>query len=139
MITGIAHAALTVKDMTKSLDFYTRVLGFAKAFSLTEPKTGEPWIEYLQAGNQFVELFYHGTEDNPWRGSLRGFNHLCLQVDDINKTVKVIEAAGYPLDKPVKQGSDKYFQAWLTDPDGVRIELMQIDPESPQGKLIGGK
>jgi lactoylglutathione lyase len=139
MITGIAHTALTVKDMAKSLDFYTRVLGFTKAFSLKEPKTGEPWIEYLQAGRQFIELFYHGTEDTPWRESLRGFNHLCLETDDINKTVKAIEAAAYPMDKGVSQGSDKNFQAWLTDPDGIRIELMQIDPESPQGKLIGGK
>jgi lactoylglutathione lyase len=139
MITGIAHTALTVKDMEKSLDFYTRVLGFTKAFSLKEPKTGEPWIEYLQAGAQFIELFYHGTEDNPWKGSLRGFNHLCLGVDDIHKTVKAVEAAGYPMDSGVSQGSDKNYQAWLTDPDGIRIELMQIDPESPQGKLIGGK
>jgi lactoylglutathione lyase len=139
MITGIAHTALTVKDMPKSLDFYTRVLGFTKAFSLTEPGTGEPWIEYLQAGGQFIELFYHGTEDNPWKSSLRGFNHLCLQVDDITKTVETIEIAGYPMDRGVSQGSDKNLQAWLTDPDGIRIELMQIDPESPQGKLIGGK
>ena len=134
MITGISHIALTVSDMEKSLDFYTRVLGFTKAFQLTEPGTGKPWIEYLKAGNQFVELFYNGTEDNPWKHTHRGFNHLCLQVDDIYITVKKIEEAGYPMDRPVTTGCDKNQQAWLTDPDGVRIELMQISPDSPQGK-----
>ena len=136
MITGIAHLALTVKDMEKSLDFYIRVLGFKKAFSLTHPETKAPWIEYLQAGNQFIELFYNGADENPWKSSLCGFNHLCLLVDDINITVKGIKEAGYPMDSEVRQGSDRNFQAWLKDPEGVRIELMQISPESPQGKCM---
>jgi len=123
--------------MEKSLDFYIRVLGFKKAFSLAHPETGAPWIEYLQAGNQFVELFYNGTEDNPWRSSLRGFNHLCLMVDDIHSMLKKIEEAGYPMDRGVSEGKDKNLQAWLTDPDGLRIELMQISPQSPQGKCMG--
>ena len=137
MITGITHVAVNAKDMEKSLDFYVRVLGFKKVFSITHPQTGAPWIEYLQAGNQFVELFYNGTVDNPWNVTLRGFNHLCLQVDDIYSMVKGIEEKGYPMDSPVKEGRDKNFQAWLKDPDGVRIELMQISPESLQGKCLG--
>jgi lactoylglutathione lyase len=139
MITGIAHLALTTKDMEKSLDFYIRVLGLKKAFELTEPKTGAPWIIYLQAGSQFIELFYHGSKDNPWDSSLRGFHHICLQVDDIHKTVNQIEEKGYQVDKAPKQGADKNWQAWISDPDGVRIELMQINPESPQGKIIAEK
>ena len=129
--------AMTVKDMEKSLDFYIRILGFKKVFSISHPQTEAPWIEYLQAGNQFIELFYNATVDNPWDSSLRGFNHLCLQVDDIHSTIKGIEECGCPIDSPVKQGKDKNLQAWLKDPDGVRIELMQISPESPQGKCMG--
>ena len=137
MITGIAHLALTAKDMEKSLDFYIRVLGFKKAFSLAHPETGAPWIEYLQVGTQFIELFYNRNEENPWKSSLRGFNHLCLLVDDIYSIVKGIEEANYPMDSGVREGSDKNLQAWLKDPDGVRVELMQISPESPQGKCMG--
>ena len=137
MITGISHLALTVKDMQKSIDFYVRILGIKKAFSISHPETKAPWIEYLQAGNQFIELFYDGTEENTWKSSQRGFSHLCLQVDEINATVKKVEEAGYAMDRPVKQGSDRNFQAWLRDPDGVRIELMQISPDSPQGKCLG--
>jgi len=137
MITGIAHLALTTRDMKKSLDFYTRVLGFKKAFTIAHPETNAPWIEYLQAGDQFVELFYNGTEDFSWKSSMAGFNHICLRVDDIHATVKKIEAEGYPMDRQVNEGKDKNLQAWLKDPDGVRIELMQIRPESPQGKCLG--
>jgi lactoylglutathione lyase len=139
MITGIAHAALTVRDMEQSLDFYTRVLNFKKAFEMPNRTTGAPWIVYLHIrDNQFLELFYHGTQDNPWNSSLRGFNHLCLAVDDIKGMIKHIEDEGWKLDQELKQGGDKNLQAWITDPDGVRIELMQINPESPQGKIAAG-
>jgi lactoylglutathione lyase len=139
MITGITHLAFTVKDMEKAKDFYCRVLGLKKAFELAEPKTGAPWIVYLHLDKtQFVELFYNGTIDNPWVPSLRGFNHLCLEVDDIHKTAEAIKNAGYKLDREPKLGVDKNWQAWVTDPDGVRIELMQINPDSPHGKIAAG-
>ena len=84
MITGIAHNAVTVRDMQESLRFYTEALGFIKAFEIDRPENGAPWIVYLSvAPGQFLELFYGGTEDNPWRDTLIGFNHFCFEVDDI--------------------------------------------------------
>ena len=62
MITGIAHNAVTVRDMKESLCFYTEALGFKKAFEIANPETGAPWIVYLAiAPGQFLELFYDGT------------------------------------------------------------------------------
>ena len=134
-INTIGHVAITTRDMEKSMDFYTRVLGFKKAFSIPEPKTGAPWIEYLHIGNgQFAELFYGGTKDNPWSDNLRGFSHICFQVDDLHAVVEHIKKEGGNITAGPQQGSDKNWQAWITDPDGIRIELMQIDKESPQYK-----
>lgn len=136
-ITAIAHLAVTVKDMKKSLDFYTRVLGFKKAFEIPEPETGKPWIEYLYVGNkQFVELFYDGTKDNPWSPELRGFCHICFEVDDIHSVTERIKKEGGVITDGPKQGCDNNWQAWILDPDGIRIELMQIDKESPHYKAI---
>jgi lactoylglutathione lyase len=138
MITGIAHIAITAKDMDKSLDFYTRVLGFKKAFEIPNPQTGAPWINYIYIGNeQFVELFYDGTKDNPWSEELRGFNHICLRVDDIHSVVERIQKEGGVISDGPKQGCDHNWQAWITDPDGIRVELMQIDEQSPHYKAIG--
>ena len=107
MITGIAHMAVTVKDMEESIRFYTEVLGFYKAFDFKPLETGAPWIEYLSVSpGQFVELFYGGTEENPWNDNLIGFNHLCLQVDDIYDLVRMIRDAGYPIDSEPVQGLD---------------------------------
>ena len=139
MITGISHLALTVKDMEKSKKFYCGVLGFKQLFELNEPDTGAPWIVYLYAGGgQFVELFYNGAKDNPWEQALRGFNHICFEVKDIQQFAKHVEAESYPLDVQPQLGGDNNWQCWLTDPDGVRIEVMQISPDSPQGKVIAG-
>lgn len=136
MITGIAHTAVTVKDMDESIRFYTQVLGFKKAFSIPHYVTGEPWIEYLKVSSgQFIELFYGGAEEHPWTDALVGFNHLCFQVDDINTSVQKIRDAGYPVDSEPRQGADHNWQAWVTDPNGIRIELMQIMPGSPQSRF----
>ncbi len=133
MITNIAHNAVTVADMEASLRFYTEGLGFRKAFEIPNPDTGEPGIVYLKiCPGQFLELFYGGTEQNPWRHEHIGFNHFCFEVDDIHTAVEKVRQAGYPIDIEPKQGADLNWQAWVTDPNGVRIELMKIDPNSPQ-------
>ena len=129
MSISIGHLAFNVQNMEASLKFYKEALGIDKAFSL-HGKDGKPWIEYLKvAPNQFIELFYNGT------GSQNGnFSHLCLKVDDINAATKRVEDAGYKIDSGPSQGMDGNWQSWVKDPDGTRIELMQISPESPQAK-----
>ncbi|MDR1541025.1 MAG: VOC family protein [Clostridiales bacterium] len=136
-MSSIGHIAVTTKDMDASMDFYTKAMGFKKAFEINNPKTGEPWIIYLHVGKgQFLELFYNGTIENPWNGKLTGLNHICIQVDDIFSSTKRIEEAGYAMDSQPTQGTDLNWQSWVKDPDGVRIELMQLDEASPQIKYL---
>lgn len=136
MVTGFGHTAYNVKDMEKSLKFYHDVLGFEKAFELRNQKTGEPWIEYIHAGgSQFIELFYTEEGAEKQTGEI-GYNHLCLEVKDIHEIVKRIEEAGAPLDAPVKIGTDKNWQCWTHDPDGNRIELMQMGEDSMQKNYL---
>jgi catechol 2,3-dioxygenase-like lactoylglutathione lyase family enzyme len=137
MIKQIAHAAVTVKNMEESLAFYTKALGFRKVFDIPHPKTGEPWIEYLNVcPGQFVELFYNGTVPDPWKPEHIGFNHLCFQVDDIHKSAQQVIDAGFKMDVMPNMGCDYNWQAWVTDPNGIRVELMMISPESPHAKYM---
>ncbi len=136
-ITGLGHLALTVSDMEKSTAFYTGILGFEKVFELKNDK-GEPWIVYFKVGaSQFLELFYPTTEA-PNEGPARvGFSHVCYVVDDVHRTIAEIEERGGKLDRPLKVGKDGNYQFWLRDPDGNRIEFMQIMPGSPHAKVMG--
>jgi lactoylglutathione lyase len=58
--------------------------------------------------------------------------HICLRTDDIHADVERIRGEGIPIDVEVKMGLDHNLQAWITDPDGNRIELMQLSEASPQ-------
>lgn len=131
MITGIGHAAYGVSNLEKSLDYYCRGLGLREAFRLYNDR-GETWIVYLQVrGLDFIEVF----PDPRVRGGAppeHAYRHLCLMVDDIDATLSDLAGRGVAVDGPKRQGKDSNWQAWLTDPDGNRIELMQIMPESPQ-------
>lgn len=137
MITGIAHTAFNVKDMDKIVAFYEKTLGFKKAFDIQRPENGQPWIVYMYAaGGQFIELFYGGSVQIPYKDENMGFNHLCLAVDDIQAVWKMVVESGAPQDDPPKQGSDYNWQCWTHDPEGNKIELMQLDENSPQMKFI---
>jgi len=134
MITGIGHTAYNVADMEKSLEYYCKVLGFTHAFSIQDNQN-RPWIEYLKIGNgQFLELFY--SDSLPAKGC--SYAHLCLEVDDIQEIADRLVAMGAPLDSPPMQGKDTNWQCWSHDPDGNRIEFMQLTPTSPQSKANEG-
>ena len=132
-IKSIAHTAYRCTDMEKSLNFYCGILGLTHAFDIPNDK-GEPWIIYIKVcDNQFIELFY--TDANvEFAGKNTSYTHLCLEVSDIYEFCESIKDRGYPLDAEPKQGKDQNIQAWVTDPDGNRIELMQMSELSPQTK-----
>ncbi len=137
IVKGLAHTALNVADMKKSIDFYCNVLRFKKAFEMNRPETGEPWIVYLYAGGtQYIELFYGGENFTEYNEKNIGFSHLCFEVSDIHAIAKQVEDAGCTLDRPVKFGIDNNWQCWVRDPDRNRVELMQLGEDSPQVKFL---
>ena len=71
-----------------------------------------------------------------FRSFLLFFFFMCVAVDDIQKIWKKIVETGAPRDDAPKQGADHNWQCWTHDPDGNKIELMQISEESPQMKFI---
>jgi lactoylglutathione lyase len=132
MIKGLGHIALTVQDMDKSLRFYCDILGFEKAFEIRDDQNN-PWIEYIKvAPGQFIELFYGGINKTETIDHSIGFNHLCLEVHDIHELANHLSSQGVRLDIEPKRGKDHNFQCWVKDPDGNRIEFMQLDASSPQ-------
>ncbi len=140
MITGIGHCAYSVRDLDASLEFYVKGLGMDDAFRL-HGEDGAVWIVYLYAGNgAFVELFpgREGAEDGSTRDG-QSYRHLCLAVDDMSLTLDDLSQKGIEPLGPPSVGKDGNTQAWLKDPDGNPIELMQIAPTSEQGRFLAAK
>lgn len=135
-ITGIGHVAIKVKDLDRALDYYVNKLGFAEMMRLNKDD-GSVWLVYLRVTDgQYLEVFPGAENDRAPGWDANGLNHVCLTVDNIDPVLAQIEAAGLSLLLPMKTAIDGNRQAWLEDPDGNRIELMEMAPDSLQYKAI---
>ncbi len=130
MITGIAHNCYRVENLEASVAFYSGKLGMKEVFDFKDEQ-GKRFGLYLHVGGRnFIELF-EGKQ--PGQGG--SYQHICLEVDEINDTVSDLRKGGVECSDP-KLGNDQSWQAWITDPDGNRIELHQYTPESKQGAAL---
>ncbi|MBP7401134.1 MAG: VOC family protein [Clostridia bacterium] len=132
MIKGLMHVAFWVKDMEKMLDFYVRVLGMEKIFSM-DNADGTPGTVYLRTPDQrYIELFHGASDRNPpGDGRTAGYSHLCLEVEDIRAAAAELEERGVVLRVRERHGRAGNIQCWIDDPDGNPIEIMQLKPDSP--------
>jgi lactoylglutathione lyase len=63
-----------------------------------------------------------------------GLNHVVVQVESMQATVAELTARGVPVEGPGSpDGSEDFRTAWITDPDGNRIELVQWPAGHPVG------
>jgi len=127
MLKQVAHICIMSTDLDATERFYTDLLGLQRSFSFY--KDGELFGFYLGLGNRtFIEVFYN-PHAKPIEHPL--INHMCLEVDDMDALIAHVRAHGTEItDK--KMGVDNTWQAWLTDPSGVRIELFAYTDASSQ-------
>lgn len=134
-IRGIAHTAYNVSSIEKALQFYCDGLGMERMFEL---KLGDGrtllYLRVCEGQDQFLELFYGGKI--PPEGQTQplpvGYEHLCLEIDDIFAFAGELKAKGLPVEGEPVLGMDHNYQVWISDPDGNRIELMQYGEGSLQ-------
>ncbi len=135
-ISGFGHLAIKVQDLAASLDFYRDRLGLAEMTRLVNDR-GEAWIVYLRITDTvFLELFPSGHPGRAADEAAVGVNHICFAVDDIEATAARFLAAGVPLTSPIQSGLDGNRGAWIEDPDGNRIELMEMAADCLQYRAI---
>jgi len=123
----ILHTMLRVGDLQRSIDFYTKVLG------MTLLRTSEnPEYKYTLAfvgygsnpDHAELELTYNWGVDKYEMGSAYG--HLAISADDIVAACDSVRANGGNVTRepgPVKGGTTMI--AFVTDPDGYKIELIE--------------
>lgn len=123
------HTMLRVGDMQRSIDFYTHVMGMKllRTTDRPEQKYSLAFVGYASNPDQAeLELTYnHGVDTYEMGGA---YGHVALGVDDIYATCEQIRAKGGNITRepgPVKGGDT--LIAFITDPDGYKIELIQRD------------
>ncbi len=124
------HVGISVKNVDESVRFYTKTFGFREAYTLRD-KDGNPTMSYIQISRDtFLELA-PASATRP-----AGLTHVGIEADDIESTVTRLRQAGAQVpDTRVPTNTNATITS-LMDPDGVRVELLQLTPGSLQRKAI---
>jgi len=137
MIRKLAHACLETHDLPRATQFYNEVLGLPIQFTFRNDRD-EIFGHYFACGDTtFIEVFDHTLKARQWGGEVTGLegqgrvSHLCFEVTDLPGVKSTLESRGAQIG-PISTGADSSLQAWLADPDGNPIELMEYTHRSLQ-------
>jgi lactoylglutathione lyase len=124
----LLHTMIRVKDLDKSLDFYTRLLGMNLIRKKDYP-TGEFTLAFVGYGEEseasVIELTYNWPRKDPYPIG-EGFGHLAISTKDIYGACERLASEGVKVPRPpgpMKHGGSVI--AFIEDPDGYKIELIQ--------------
>ena len=124
----LLHTMIRVRDLDKSLDFYTRLLAM-KLMRRKDFPSGKFTLAFVGYGEESdqagVELT-HNWDQGQDCDLGNGFGHLAIGVADIHGTCERLRAEGVSIPRPpgpMKHGSTVI--AFIEDPDGYKIELIE--------------
>ena len=130
------HTMLRVGNLDKSIAFYCDILGMTLLRRKDYPG-GEFTLAFVGYGeekdNTVIELTYNWGVEEYDLG--KGYGHIALGVDDIYGTCDRIKAQGGKVSRepgPMKHGSTVI--AFVEDPDGYKIELIQLGTQGSAKK-----
>lgn len=140
--TAVLHIGICTSDVQHSIRFYTQALGFTHERSIDE--LGAPFDQltelpgitfsahHVKCGDVMLELIGYpevvGSSERRPMNQL-GFTHITLTVDDVDAACERIVQFGGQVHKDTKIDSPFGPIVFCTDPDGVRIEIMQTMAE----------
>ena len=122
---AILHSMIRVKDIQKSLDFYTKLLGLEL---VEKRRLDDCWLYFLEdkeSGFQ-IELTYN--DDTPLDGYNlgTGFGHFAFSVKSFEEFSEKLNSLGYKyLYEPFDLTGKGSMIAFVNDPDGYEIELIE--------------
>jgi catechol 2,3-dioxygenase-like lactoylglutathione lyase family enzyme len=144
MSIAVSHFGICVSDLERSLAFYCQGLGFQPSDShtvgtefaiLMEVDGVELESRMITHGGVTIELLYFTAPGHTGDGGRRpmnqlGLTHLSLRVGDVDEVAATIERLGGTVVRGTRTTFDLGEAAldflYCTDPDGVRIELMDL-------------
>ncbi|AMB98733.1 lactoylglutathione lyase [Aerococcus urinaehominis] len=118
----LVEICVRVRDIDKTLDFYTNLFDFEVSRERKFPEDGFDLIYLASPGSPLeIELTYNYDADPYEIGD--GFSHLGVKVADLEEMHKICQASNYETGelKGLSGGEPSYF--FVTDPDGYRIEV----------------
>lgn len=123
------HVGLFVEDFDESFRYYTQILGLREAFTIRDP-AGNPTLAYLHiTRDTFLEIAPASAERPV------GINHVGIWPENFDHTITTLRGRGAAISDP-RTGSTGSRLANVTDPDGVRLELVDFPAGSATRNAI---
>ena len=133
-VVGLSHTAIRTRNILNSIRYYTEILGLREAFRMYREDGALATVYLFIAPGQYLELFSDGVREGITGPDVIGMCHLCLMTRDILRSYEAVQKAGGPLDSEIRRGKSQCWMFWTHDPDGTRIEIMEMPPESLQAQ-----
>lgn len=124
----LLHTMIRVRDLDKSIDFYTRHLGMTllRRMDFTDGKFTLAFVGYGdEAENTVIELTHNWDQAEDYDLG-DGFGHLAVGVPDIYGACERMKGEGVSIPRPpgpMKHGSTVI--AFIEDQDGYKVELVE--------------
>ena len=128
MAAKYIHTCYRILDPEKSEDFYVGKLGMKKVGEMHfDTATNYFFAAEEEASEPMLELTHNHDRDEPYEMG-DGYSHVAFTVEDLEETVTKLENQGVEVALQPKtmnvEGHD-YKIAFVVDPDGYRIELVE--------------
>ena len=134
------HTMIRVRDVDATLRFFCEGVGLREMRRI-ENAQGRFTLIFLAAPatpDAEIELTYNWppSDGSPAEdyGSARNFGHLAFRVDDIYGTCARLQAMGYAINRPPRDG----HMAFVRSPDLISVELLQdghLPPQEPWASM----
>lgn len=129
MIKTIHHICIETNDYRKSMEFYTKLLGFI-IIEESANFHGRAFNTWLEAGSARIELQTPKLEESVKENQKlsTGLMHVCFEVDDLLECVNRLEKNGAIFKKKDNKNIYEVFGqklAKLVAPEGTLIELRE--------------
>ena len=119
------HTMIRVKDIQKSLDFYTKVLNMNIDSKM---RLDDCWLYFLSDNDKTCQIELTYNDDTPKDGYEigSGFGHFAFSIDSLDDFTEKISKLGYEyLYPPFDLNGKGSMIAFIKDPDGYEIELIE--------------
>jgi len=116
--------------MNRSIDFYTRLMGL-KLLNRREIPQNDAEIAFLQGPDgkgAKLELTFYRRQKKFIQAEYedRLFDHLAFEVDNMKETIAKMQTEKITItDEPFRLGPTGPLIAFIEDPDGTLIELIE--------------
>jgi len=129
----LLHTMLRVGDLERSLRFYTEVLAMRllRRRDYPEGRFTLAFVGYGEERDSTVLELTHNWDTSSYEIG-GGYGHIAIGVDDIHATCAAIAERGGRVVRPpgpMKHGSTVI--AFIEDPDGYKVELIQLASSPP--------